>query len=173
MARAGRYFLVWLGVGAVLAGLLGFAEYRRNPLHDPDQAHQRTGSLLPARRYASPRIADVPRPGRRAITFFARSLEGQQLFHDLADQADLAAAADLIVVTADGSKPVVEGGIRHFATDRSGRLADAFGLNRPIDGGFPIGYVLVDSEGFIRYRTLDHGFMHRASDIKTMLGGLP
>ena len=164
---------IWLTGALVMGALLGFAEYRRHPLHDPDQAWQRTGVLLPAQTYPSPSVGGEPRPGQRAIVFFARRLTGHHLFHDLADQADLARAADLIVVTPDGSRPVIQSGIRRFVMDADGSLATAFGLRRPVDGGPPVGYVLVDSRGDIRFRTLDPGFGQRAWEIKLLLGDLP
>jgi hypothetical protein len=163
----------WITVAMFMGALLGFAEYRRHPLHDPDQAWQRTGVLLPAQTYPSPTVGGEPRPGQRAVFFFARSLTDHHLFHDLADQSDLSRAADLIVVTPDGSRPVIESGIRHFAKDADGSLATAFGLRRPIDGGPPVGYALVDSHGYIRFRTLDLEFEQRAWEIKLLLGGLP
>lgn len=106
------------------------------------------------------------------IIFFARNLTDRYLFPDLADQSDLAGAADLIVVTPDGSRPVIENGVRRFATDIDGSLARSVGLHRPIDGGPPVGYVLIDSQGYIRFRTLDPGFGQRAWEIKLLLQGL-
>lgn len=166
------YVGIWLTVAICLGVLLGFAEYRRNPLNDPDQAWQRTGVLLPAHTYPAPTAGVEPRPGHRVIIFFARSLTDRYLFHDLADQADLGSAADLIVVTPDGSRPVIENGIWRFAMDTDGALARAVGLRRPIDGGPPVGYVLIDSHGYIRFRTLDPGFGQRAWEIKLLLGGI-
>jgi hypothetical protein len=101
--------------------------------------------------------------------FFARTLSHQPLFHDLADQSDLASIADLLVVTLDGSRPIIEKGISHFATDSNGALGRAVGLNKPLDDGYPVGYALIDSEGYIRFRTLDPGFMKRAWEIKLLL----
>ena len=167
------YVGIWLTVAIFMGALLGFAEYRRNPLNDPDQAWQRTGVLLPAQTYPSPTVGIEPRPDHRAIFFFARSLSDRHLFHDLADQSDLVSTADVIIVTPDGSRPVIENGIRHFAMDADGSMAKAFGLRRPIDGGPPVGYVLVDFHGYIRFRTLDPGFGHRAWEIKLLLGGIP
>jgi hypothetical protein len=167
------YVGIWLTVAVFMGAWLGVAEYRRHPLHDPDQAWQRTGVLLPAQTYPSPTVGAEPRPGQRAILFFARSLTDHHLFHDLADQADLARAADLIVVTPDGSRPVIASGIRRFAKEPSASMATAFGLRRPVDGGPPVGYALVGSHGSIRFRTLDPGFGQRAWEIKLLLGGLP
>jgi len=37
-----RYVSLWVITTLLFAGLLGLAEYHRNPLNDPDQAQQRT-----------------------------------------------------------------------------------------------------------------------------------
>lgn len=172
--RRSRYILIWVAVGVLLGTFLLVSEYSRNPLNDPDQAQQRPGFLLPPSAFKTPQIIPgVPRDGHRVVIFFARSLKGQALFHDLADQADVTNAADVVVVTQDGSRPTIEGGIRHFAFDPNGTVVAAFGLNQPIDGGAPIGYILIDSDGFIRYRTLDPNFRHLAKELKIMLGATP
>ena len=36
----------------------------------------------------------------------------------------------------------------------AGRIANAYGMRIPIDGGPPVGYAVVDKSGLIRYRTL-------------------
>jgi hypothetical protein len=150
-----------------MGAALAVAEHRRNTLNDPDEAWQRTGLLLPAQVYRIPTFET--RPGRPVVVFFARSLLDQYLFHDLADQSDLASLADLVVVTADGSRPTIQTGITHFAVDDDGSSAAGAGLHRPIDGGYPVGYVLIDSDGYVRFRTLDPGFGHRAWEIKLLL----
>jgi hypothetical protein len=153
--------------------LLCLAETWRNPSDDPDQAWQRTGVLLPAQTYPAPTAGIDPRCGHRVIIFFARTLTNRYLFYDLADQSDLASMTDLIVVTPDGSRPIIQNGIRSFIADIDGSLTSAVGLHRPIDGGHPVGYVLVDSLGYIRFRTLDPQFGEHAWEMKLLLGGIP
>ncbi len=166
------YVGIWLTVAIFMGVLLWLAESRRNSLDDADQAWQRSGILLSTYTIRAPRAGIEPRVGHRMIIFFARNLTDRYLFPDLADQSDLAGAADLIVVTPDGSRPVIENGVRRFATDIDGSLARSVGLHRPIDGGPPVGYVLIDSQGYIRFRTLDPGFGQRAWEIKLLLQGL-
>lgn len=167
------YVAIWLTVAIVVGSLLGFAEFQRNALSDPDQAWERTGMLLPPLTYEAPTSQLELRRGHRAILVFARTLHNRYVFHDLVDQSDLTRLADLIVVTPDGSRPLIEHGIRRFVTDHDGSLARHVGLRRPIDGGPPVGYVLVDSQAFVRFRTLDPGFGQRAWEIKLLLSGIP
>lgn len=161
------YVAIWLTVALLMGLLLGFAEFQRNPLNDPDQAWQRSGLLLPAQTYQAP--SQIRGGERPRVVVFARNLSHQHLFHDLADQSDLANIADLVIVTPDGSRPVIENGISHFVTDSDGALVKAVGLNKPIDDGYPVGYALIDSEGYIRFRTLDPGFTKRAWEIQLLL----
>lgn len=168
--RAHPYFFIWLTVAAGMGGLLSLAEYHRNPLNDPDPARQRSGVVLPAGNERSPSFGRQSATGRDAVILFARSLKGRHLFPDLADQADLAGQADLIVVTRDGSRPIIEAGIDQFLEDHDGSLSRAFRLPSPIDGRHPVGYVLIDARGFIRFRTLDPRFDRRAWEIKLLLG---
>lgn len=164
-----RYVGLWVVITLLFAGLLGFAEDRRNPLNDPDQAQQRTGVLLPTGQDPAPKVPALDIPGRPAVILFDRTLAGRHLFHDLADQSDLTRNAELVVVTPDGSRPIIETGIDHFLADQDEAVAQAFELRKPIDGGYPVGYVLVDSSGFIRFRTLDPGYDRRVWEIRLLL----
>ncbi len=168
-----RYIVTWCVIAVGFGTLLAISEYYRNPLNDPDPAQQRTGMLLAPRAERAPTITDVHELGRRRVILFARSLKDQYLFHDLADQADLAEAAEVIVVTVDGSQPIITNGISAFRADADGELARAFGMAEPIDRGAPIGYVILDSEGYIRYRTLDPLFMHHGRELRMMVGATP
>jgi len=163
------YVWLWGAVTLLLGGLLGFAEYQRNPLNDPDQAQQRTGVLLPTRLERASRIPTLNITGQPVVIIFDRTLTGRHLFHDLADQSDLTKHAELVVVTPDGSRPVIEAGIDHLLTDQDEAIAHAFDLRKPIDGGYPVGYVLVDPSGFVRFRTLDPGYDKRAWEIRLLL----
>jgi hypothetical protein len=166
--QTGRlHIAIWLATALSMGGALAIAEHQRNAMNDPDQARQRTGLLLPPHTYQAPFLAVTP--GRPVVMFFARELSDRYLFRDLVDQSDLVSVADLVVVTPDGSRPLIETGIKHFVTDADGSLVRAVGLHRPIDGGYPVGYALIDSDGFLRFRTLDPGFGQRAWEIKLLL----
>lgn len=170
-----KLFAVWLAVTIIFGGLLALAEHFRNRLDDPDQAQQRPGFLLPASSVKAPNaIPGFPRPGHRLVVFFVRSVEGQLLFHDLALQSDLAAEADAVLVAWDGRSPRITQGLSAVIPDKDGQIARAYGMNQPLDGGYPVGYALVDGDGFLRYRTLDPhcvGMGHNY-EVKALLGAL-
>lgn len=174
---ATRVFFIWLGVALLFGGLLTGAEYARNRLDDPDPARQRSGYLLPSKTYPAPKIIPgFPRPGHRLVVLFHRSVDRQMLFHDLAMQSDLDVMADVIFISQDGSRPVITNGVDLLLGDAKGKIVKAYGLNTPLDGGYPVGYVIVDSDGFIRYRTLDPHcmvVMGMNQEIKMMVRAIP
>lgn len=156
---------LWIGVAALFGGLLLWAEHSRNRLDDPDPALQRAGFLLPAGAIRQPGvIPGFPRPGHRTVVIFARSVHGRTLFHDPALQSDLSAMADVLLVSADGRAPTITQGLQTIVEDRDGRIAQAFGMSTPLDGGYPVGYVLMDRAGFVRYRTLDPHCLEMGQD---------
>jgi hypothetical protein len=167
---------VWVGVAAFFGALLLWAEHSRNRLDDPDPALQRPGYLLPAGSIRQPgAIPHFPRPGHRTALIFARAVDGQMLFPDLALQSDLSVMGDLLLVSADGRAPTITEGLQAIVADRDGRIAQAFGMDTPIDGGYPVGYALTDRAGFVRHRTLDphclemgHGY-----EIRALLRAIP
>ena len=131
---------------------------------DPDPARQRPGFLdaeeLPVP--APPRVPGVPAPGRRALVFFTRhpSILCRELARTTLDEK-----ADLIVVAFGGACPEA----RAIIADDTGQKARAYGMPRPANGGYPVGYVVVDGHGMIRYRTLDPGVARHLPEVATMV----
>lgn len=154
-SQLAKMVVSWLGIAVLFGVLLGFAEYSRSHLDDPDPALQRQGSLIPAT-FKVPQITPgFPRTGHPLLVIFVRSVDGQLLFHDLAVQSDLSLMADIILVTADGREPNITQGLSAVVADEDGIIAKMYQLNTPIDGGYPVGYAVVDRQGFLRYATLD------------------
>lgn len=169
-----KMVVTWLSIAVLFGLLLGFAEYSRSHLDDPDPALQRPGSLIPAT-FKVPEITPgFPRPGRPLLVIFVRSVAGQLLFHDLAVQSDLSLIADIILVTADGREPTITQGLSAVVADADGTIAKTYQLNTPIDGGYPVGYAVVDRQGFLRYTTLDPHCvgMSNGVEIKVILNNL-
>lgn len=159
--------LLWF---AVLAGALTFVVVALvrppGPLDDPDRAHQRdglllTGPVLPAE------VAGVELGSRPVVLLFVR---------DPPAASDLAAWAarvpegvDTRVVLAqppptDLPLPVV--------VDPANRLAEAVSMPRPVDGGRPVGYAVVDSDRVVRYATLDPDYLMNGFEIATIAGAV-
>jgi alkyl hydroperoxide reductase subunit AhpC len=67
----------------------------------------------------------------------------------------LAAEADVLLVAPDRRHPRITYGLTAVLPDKDGQIARAYKPDQPPDGGYPVGYVLVDSAGFVRYKTLD------------------
>lgn len=170
------FVTIWLSTALLFGGLLAWAEVSRNRLDDPDPAFQRTGFLLPEDKLRAPDVLPgYPRAGHRLAVLFVRSVDGQMLFHDLALQSDLDSLADIVLVTQDGIRPNITQGLDAIVADRDEAIVNAFGLHRPMDGGYPVGYALVDRDGYIRHRTLDpHCFgMGHNYEIKALLRAIP
>jgi hypothetical protein len=173
ISRKSKLLITWIVAAIFFGTLLSIAEISRNPLDDPDFAYQRTGFLIAPHTVQAPKIyTDLPRSGHKMVVFFTRSMKDMQLFHDLATQSDLSLMADLVLITSDGSKPTVTEGLKYVEGDPKGKFAELFGMDKPIDGGPPVGYVVIDSEGYTRYRTLDPRFMHRR-ELVTILKATP
>lgn len=152
--HSSRLVKIFFLCSGILGALLFLAQRSRSRMDDPDPAKQREMVLLPPTQRA-PNLAHITTKGRPVAVFFARTVDGQMLFHDLALQADLDHLADLVLVTGDRSRPTVTRRIAAILPDPKGDIAKRFAMTVPRDGGYPTGYVLIDRGGFIRYRTLD------------------
>ncbi len=163
-----RLAVIWLVVAVGFVALLAVARAAAGPLDDPDPAHQRPGLLdlgeLPV---PAPPVTDgIPAPGREAVVFFVRPAGLEVLCEALAD-ADLDGEPQLVVVVAGTGAPCAAGVA--VVSDPRGRLADAYGLRPPADGGTPVGYAVVDAAGRIRYRTLDPEVEDLLDEVDTIL----
>lgn len=160
---------VWLTTALVLGGLLVVAEVTRGRLDDPDQAHQRPGFLD-----AGDLPIDAPAalldgvPGRPSVAFFVRPSELDDLCAALPASP---IALDAVVVVVTGRDVAGCGGLP-VLIDAGGRLAEDTGLRPPADGGYPVGYAVIDEQDRIRYRTLDPGLAGRLDEVETIVGAL-
>lgn len=170
LPRSVRLMAVWLAAAGVFGAALAAANADRNALDDPDLAHQRPGfldALHPA--FPAPGVVeDLPAPGRRLIVFFVRSEQEIRLRRALAGAAALQRNADVVIVTP-AAATAARGSAITATTDPGGRIAAAYRMPRPRDGGPPVGYAIVDRRGNVRYETLDPGVAHRLDEVETML----
>lgn len=159
---------VWLASAVLLGGLLVLSAQARGPLDDPDPARQRPGLLdLGALPSPAPRVsAEVPGPGRAALVLFERPDRLAGLCEALGHHRFVRSA--VVVVVVPGLVGRCAPGTAVIG-DPTGALAAQFGLDRPRDGGAPVGYAVVDGRGDIRYRTLDPSVAAQLDEIDTIL----
>ncbi len=173
-SRGGRLLILWTVALFLLGGMLFAIRSTRSPLNDPDMAYQRPGFLdAHGAPFPAPQVtAGIPSPGTRAVVFFTRPellarLEGGLLTGPLIrDDAALA-------VVVAGTLPTAEAAGVHVVADPDGRLAKAYDMPIPRDGGPPVGYAIVDSQGRVRYRTLDPEMEEHLWEVQTMLRDTP
>ncbi len=163
---------VWLAAAAFLAALLLVARATRTGGDDADQARQRPRFLdAGALPMPAPRVAGLPEPGRRALVFFAREDVAGELCPELAGPASILGGADAAVVVAGTPPPTCSP--HRVVSDPGGVLARAYSLPTPRDGGPPTGYAVIDSEGRVRYRTLDPEVVDHLGEVATILRATP
>ncbi len=165
---------VWLIAAVVLGGALLAAQTGQNPLNDPDLAHQRPGfldALGPP--FPAPAVTGaIPRAGSRAVIFFTRPELAAPLSAALVGQPSLRSRAEVAMVVS-GETPAGQVAGAPLVVDPSGRLAAAFKLSTPRDGGPPVGYAIVDRSGRVRYWTLDPFVTTQLEEVETMVKATP
>ena len=173
-----RALLLW----TLITGVLGLAvlvdQLRVAGGDDPVAGRQRPGILIPA---AQARIGavvgdDLPARGRRTVVFFIRDGGYQELVQALRagaaeDLARLDPPADIVVVAP--RRPTGSLIVTGIARDPDGRIAAAYGMPTPADGGRPVGYAAVDTAQRVRYATLDPGMTRRLDEVVTIARATP
>lgn len=168
----GHYFiLIWVVTGLILGGLLINHESSQSQLNDPDPARERPGFLMSS--FQAPALnSELPRKGKRTLLLFTRDIAGQELFHDSDTQTDISNVGDVILIVQNGSKPKRTAGLTAVLADRDGSIAASFQIRQPRDGGYPVGYVVIDSSNVVRYVTLDPDFSHQTTELRTIFEGV-
>jgi len=165
---------VWLAVALAGVVLVLVVERSRGPLDDPDPARQRpglldTGSLpLPAPSIGGLEYADGP-----TVAFFARPAGVARLCRALSGDGLGGGVQVAVVLAAPEDVPLAGGcgAVAHLVVGPA--LAEGFGMPVPADGGYPVGYAIVDTRGRTRYRTLDPSAAARLDEVATVLGAVP
>lgn len=157
---------VWVAVAVLFALLLGLAETSETGLDDPDPARQRPGFLdAGAMPITAPELpGGLPRRGRPMVAFFVDPARLPGLCRSLA-RADAAMRADVVVVVSGSGR------CPGFTTLMDPALDDArgYGLPSTRSGEAPVGYVVVDGQGRIRYRTLDPTVADHLTEVDTVV----
>ena len=152
----------WVPLTALLAAAIAltlvvlFVVRAPGPLDDPDPANQRDGLLLSGPRLP-PDVSGVPFGGEPVVVLFERSAPdgpGYIAWEDAVSDDGVA----LVVVVA-GSPEAAE-------------LAAAVAIPTPVDGGFPVGYAVIDSSRVVRYSTLDPMYELNAFEVDVITGAV-
>lgn len=154
-----------------MALLLSMSVY--DPLADPDPALQRPGFLdaEQAAAIAPEVVQGIPSHDRRAVIFFDRQIPKAEDLQKLKElqgslkNTDIALVVDNPAGQLASPLPII--------SDKNARLARAYKLNQPNDGGYPVGYAVVDSKGLIRYPTLDPNYIDLLDEVLTIVKATP
>lgn len=163
-----RSVLTWSVAAAGLGAGLVVADRSRGPLDDVDVAHQRDGLVVDLGPVdLSPHVP----PRTSAAVLFVRPGMLEQLSRTLSAPTgpDLPAHVRLLVAQPGPSTD------QHDLTvvdDTSGALRRACLMRDTRDGGYPVGFAVVDAAGHLRYRTLDPGMSERWFELRTMVGAV-
>lgn len=175
-----QWVRVRIAVGVVTAAVFGAALSASmstpNPLDDPDLAMQRAGILdvVGPRSQAVAVQTAVPTRGRVAAVFFVRPAQTAPLLVALDGPAgqELRGLVDIGIVSSGTAGLLPNASPPTVVADSDGRLAAAYRMRRPRDGGPPVGYAVVDRDGTIRYRTLDPDVVEGLDEVLTVVGAV-
>lgn len=172
MTHSVRALGIWLVTAMLFGVAMLVADQIGSPLDDPDLAMQRSAALdAVGPRSAAPDVTtSIPAAGRITVVFFVRAAQQEPLLVQLSQPGVLPSNVDAAIV--GGPVNLSEAPIA-VLTDSDRSLARGYGMRTPRDGGYPVGYAIVDTTGVIRYRTLDPQLTRRLADVRTILKALP
>lgn len=170
--RSQNFIAIWL-VSVLVMGmalLLSMSVY--DPLADPDPALQRPGFIDAEQAPIAPKVTqDLPNPDRRAVIFFDRQIPKAEDLQKLKELQGSLKNTDIALVIDNSARqsasplPII--------SDKNAHLARAYKLNQPNDGGYSVGYTVVDSNGLIRYPTLDPNYTGLLDEVLTIVKATP
>ncbi len=141
----------------------------RSRLDDPNPARQRPDFLGANHApFPAPALAPgIPARGTEAAVFFTRPALADSLIAALRTDPSLARLARLVIVVSGTPAPV---GTPTITVVVDPGLAASFHLDRPVDGGPPVGYAVIASSGLVPYETLDPAIADHLVEVQTMVG---
>ena len=162
--------VVWLLVsGVLLAGVVFWVVPQPGPLDHPDQAEQRTGVVVPAReaREVTGRyLLGEPLRRQSVVVVFDRAVPDAARLRAWVRAVPPGTKTMLALPQAPAAGEIA--GVVDVVSGDGQRVADAVGMPTPLDGGYPIGYALIDARARVRYTTLDPAYLSHAFEVATM-----
>lgn len=126
------------------------------PEDDPDPAAQRDGLLLNGPVVPSV-VAGVEFGGRTVVVLFDREAPSGAAFESWSREVS-DDGVDLDVVVPGSPDATM--------------IASTLRLPTPVDGDFPVGYAVVDSDRVLRYSTLDPEYLDNAFEVDVITGAV-
>jgi hypothetical protein len=165
--------LAWWAVSAVVliavvVGVVGGP----GPLDDPSQGDQRPGFLVDpddARVVRGLALPGAPVGRRPVFLAFDRRVPAAD---DLSDALRSVATGVSTVLVVPRINARVAPSALPVVADPKGRIARAVGMDRPRDGGAPVGYAVLDSKGRVRYATIDPTWHRHAFELGLITGAV-
>jgi hypothetical protein len=159
--------LAWFALlAAVLSAVVLVLAPPPGHLDDPDPAQQRDG-LLRSGPVVAAELLGVRFGSRPVLLLFDRNAPSAEQLTSYVDGLPDGSAVRLVLPQEperDLPVPVV--------VDAAGRLAEAVGMPEPVDGGFPVGYAVVDADRQVRYATLDPEYLDNVFGARTIVGAV-
>jgi hypothetical protein len=160
----------WVALAVVLTAVVVTLVRPPGPLDQPDPAYQRDGLLFDGP-LVPLQVGGVAFGGRPVVLLFDRAIPPVPALADWLEHVPERAAVRLVLAQAMPPAPGITG--VEVVADPANRLAEAVRLPRPVDGGSGIGYAVVDSDGRLRYSTLDPAYLDNGFEIATIVGSVP
>ena len=160
---------LWVASAAVLTLVVTAVIEAPAARDDPDPAEQRAGFLISGPEIDSLGLG-LPLGERPVVLVFDRAVPPAERLRRFAQRVDTRATTVLVVPSADGARTDTAG-VRVVA-DPQGRIPGRVGLREPVDGGFPVGYAVIDAAGRVRYATLDPTYLDHPFEIEVITEGL-
>ena len=147
------FAVAWVATAVVLGGGLLVEQATRNGADAKNPIRERIGMASYAG-FDAPEVGGVP-DGRRAAVLFVRP----QVADSVCTWAAGAPVGDVAMVVVSPENVDCKGVPLTVDADR--KLADGFGMRKPKDGGYPVGFALLGSDGALRYTTLARDYEKR------------
>lgn len=161
-----RLAVTWLVAAAALVAITAWTRAEASGLDDPDPARQRSGVVADAASApVAPAVLRQRLPGG-GVVFFERGRRSGAGALCEALQGSTFGWRVVVVTTGEPPPACVSVAVADVAARDAAR---AVRLPRPRDGGAPVGYVILDEAGRVRYATLDPGAAARLGEVRTML----
>ena len=165
----------WAVTAAVLTAMVLIGVPSPGPLDDPSEGDQRAGFLID--RDEARRVPDLQLPGgavgsRPVVVVFDRRVPSPRRFSDLRQAVPEGVAAVIVVPHARSPRRAAHNLNAPIASDPDGSVAQIIGMPVPRDGGPPIGYAVLDDDAFVRYATLDPGYLEHGFEVEIIAGAL-